>query len=71
MLNVAGTLPQDKGHPDMKLVETEEEKAWVFAGGIATREQLARLLTTIAWTASAHHASVNFGAWVGQQRRQQ
>ncbi|PSC75994.1 lipoxygenase [Micractinium conductrix] len=55
---------KDKGHPDMKLVETEEEKAWVFAGGIATREQLARLLTTIAWTASAHHASVNFGQYV-------
>ncbi|KAL4422175.1 hypothetical protein ABPG77_006864 [Micractinium sp. CCAP 211/92] len=54
---------KDNGHPDMKLVEPDEAKVWGFAGPIPSVEKLTRVLTTIAWTASAHHASVNFGQY--------
>ncbi|KAL4458477.1 hypothetical protein ABPG75_013342 [Micractinium tetrahymenae] len=54
---------KDNGHPDMKLAEPDEAKVWGFAGPIGSVKQLTRVLTTIAWTASAHHASVNFGQY--------
>ena len=52
---------QEKGHPDMAKIEPDEEKVWGFKGDIQSVCQLVRVLTTIAFTASAHHASVNFG----------
>ena len=38
-----------------------EEEVWGFAGLIPSVEKLTWVLTTIAWTASGHHAAVNFG----------
>ncbi len=52
---------QEKGHQDLAKVEADEEKVWGFEGDIQSVGQLVRVLTTIAFTASAHHASVNFG----------
>ena len=43
---------QEKGHPD-------KAEGWPELTDIAS---LAEVLTTIAWTGSAHHAAVNFGA---------
>eukprot|EP00884_Botryococcus_braunii_P020124 jgi/Botrbrau1/6796/Bobra.0057s0028.1 len=44
---------KSKGHPDVKT-------GWIDPKDIAS---LARILTIIAWTASAHHAAVNFGQY--------
>ncbi|KAK9829773.1 hypothetical protein WJX72_007819 [[Myrmecia] bisecta] len=44
---------RDKGHPDVK-------RGWPQMRTVA---DLTRILTTIAWTASAHHAAVNFGQY--------
>ncbi|EFN59698.1 hypothetical protein CHLNCDRAFT_33552 [Chlorella variabilis] len=50
-----------EGHPDLKLVEPDEAAVWGFAGPIPDVPTLVHVLATIAWTASAHHAAVNFG----------
>lgn len=50
------------GHGDLVGIATEED-VWGFAGPIASRGELVRLLNTIASTASAHHAAVNFGQY--------
>jgi len=38
-----------------------EKEVWGFSGNIPTIDALAWICTTIAWTASGHHAAVNFG----------
>jgi hypothetical protein len=43
---------REEGHPDKK-------EGWPELTDIAS---LCEILTTIAWTGSAHHAAVNFGA---------
>ncbi|KAF6251346.1 lipoxygenase [Scenedesmus sp. NREL 46B-D3] len=40
-----------------------EQEVWGFSGAIPTTNKLAWILTTIAWTASGHHAAVNFGQY--------
>jgi hypothetical protein len=54
---------QNKGHPDVKLNEPDEAKAWGFAGPIPSIDALVHVLVTIAWTSSVHHAAVNFGQY--------
>lgn len=55
---------QTVGHGDlMNFNIASEEEVWGFAGPISTQQQLVRVLTTIAFTASAHHAAVNFGQY--------
>lgn len=44
---------QKKGHP-------EKTTGWIELKDIAS---LARILTIIVWTASAHHSAVNYGQW--------
>jgi lipoxygenase len=44
---------KEKGHPD-------KEEGWPELKDISS---LVSILTTIAWTASAHHAAVNFGQY--------
>lgn len=56
--------PQTVGHGDLLNFNiASEEDIWGFSGPIATQQQLVRVLTTIAFTASAHHAAVNFGQY--------
>jgi hypothetical protein len=54
---------QTKAHPD--LPRTKEQWGLQDPGQdkISTRAELVRILVTIAWTASAHHAAVNFGQY--------
>jgi len=54
---------KDVGHQDVKLVQPDEATAWGFAGPIDSLGKLVRVLTTIAFIASAHHAAVNFGQY--------
>eukprot|EP00775_Hariotina_reticulata_P007333 gene7333-7545_t len=70
---------KEQGHPDvLEVVEdllrkggldketaktAAEQEVWGFSGPIPTIDALAWICTTIAWTASGHHAAVNFGQY--------
>lgn len=55
------TVQQEKGHPDLvKFNIATEQEVWGFEGPIITVDRLVHILATIAWTASCHHAAVNF-----------
>lgn len=52
-------MPQTKAHPDL------DDTHWGLKdpSKISSRAELVNILVTIAWTASAHHAAVNFGQY--------
>ncbi|GIL91409.1 hypothetical protein Vretimale_17802 [Volvox reticuliferus] len=54
-----------EGHPDLLKFghRKNEEELWGFAGPIPSIDKLQRVLATIAWVASGHHAAVNFGQY--------
>ncbi len=61
---------QEEGHPDLRpylmrklgiSADAADAEIWGFAGEISSIPALVCILVTIAWTASAHHAAVNFG----------
>lgn len=54
---------KSEGHPDIALIEPDEEAVWGFKGPIPSVDVLVQVLATIAWVASAHHAAVNFGQY--------
>eukprot|EP00775_Hariotina_reticulata_P007328 gene7328-7540_t len=70
---------KEQGHPDvLEIVEdllrkggldkdtaktAAEQEVWGFSGPIPNVDALAWICTTIAWTASGHHAAVNFGQY--------
>ncbi|EFJ46750.1 hypothetical protein VOLCADRAFT_105416 [Volvox carteri f. nagariensis] len=54
------------GHGDLMkfgLRPGGEKQLWGFAGDITSVQQLVRVLATIAWLGSGHHAAVNFGQY--------
>ncbi|EFJ46751.1 hypothetical protein VOLCADRAFT_105417 [Volvox carteri f. nagariensis] len=54
------------GHGDLMefgLRPGGEEQLWGFEGNITSVQQLVRVLATIAWLGSGHHAAVNFGQY--------
>lgn len=60
LCTAASRMPQTKAHPDL-----EDKSHWGLqdASRISTLGELVTVLVTIAWTASAHHAAVNFGQY--------
>jgi hypothetical protein len=60
---VRDTIAKTNGKDPAAVNRAAEEEVWGFAGPIPSLEKLVWVLTTIAWTASGHHAAVNFGQY--------
>ena len=57
------SIAKSNGKDAAAVKAAAEEEIWGFSGPIPSVEKLTWVLTTIAWTASGHHAAVNFGQY--------